>query len=202
MKRYPAIALIEFSDVAGGILAGDAMVKRAPIAMLKTGTVSRGKYLVLIGGSVASVEEAYAEGVAVGGESVLDCVLLPHVHDQVHDAVLGQRRPCAHDALGVVDAGHIPAILRCSDAAVKGAAIDLVELRLGNGLGGKAIALYNGLLEDVEAALAIARASEDGKPGPFTTSIIPRLDPEMAKQLDSGTRFDATGIQTLDGEDD
>ncbi|MFQ5584163.1 MAG: BMC domain-containing protein [Calditrichia bacterium] len=50
MKIYPAIALIEISNIAAGIKVGDAMLKKSPIALLKTGTVSRGKYLVLVGG--------------------------------------------------------------------------------------------------------------------------------------------------------
>ncbi|MBI3286863.1 MAG: BMC domain-containing protein, partial [Chloroflexi bacterium] len=49
----PALALVEFSSIAVGIQAGDAMAKRAPIATLRAGTVQPGKYLVLIAGEVA-----------------------------------------------------------------------------------------------------------------------------------------------------
>ena len=49
----PALALIEFNSIAVGIQAGDAMVKKAPIASIKAGTVQPGKYLVLITGQVA-----------------------------------------------------------------------------------------------------------------------------------------------------
>ena len=52
----PALALVEFGSIAGGILAADAMIKKAPLNVIKTGTVQPGKYLVLIGGSVADVE--------------------------------------------------------------------------------------------------------------------------------------------------
>ncbi|MDO9548824.1 MAG: BMC domain-containing protein, partial [Candidatus Marinimicrobia bacterium] len=77
MKKYPALALIELSNIAAGILTGDAMVKVAPISVLKAGTVHNGKYLILIGGSVASVEEAFHKGLTAGGEQVIDKVLLP-----------------------------------------------------------------------------------------------------------------------------
>ena len=95
MDRYPEIALIEYSSIATGIYCGDAMVKRAPITVLKSGTVHQGKFLVLIGGSVAAVEESYEEGLAMGGDSVVDKVFLPFVHTQVHDAILGKRQPCS-----------------------------------------------------------------------------------------------------------
>jgi microcompartment protein CcmL/EutN len=43
-------------------VAGDAMAKRAPVAALHAGTVHPGKYLVLVSGEVAAVEEALAPG--------------------------------------------------------------------------------------------------------------------------------------------
>ena len=87
MKKYPAIALIELSSIAKGILAVDAMLKCAPISLIKSGTVSKGKFLILIGGSVASVELAFKEGIKKGDSTVVDCVHLPDIHPQVHDAM-------------------------------------------------------------------------------------------------------------------
>lgn len=197
MKQYPAIALIEFSEVSSGIFAGDAMLKRAPISMLKAGTVSRGKYLVLVGGSVAAVEEAYAEGCRVSADAVIDSVLLPQVHDQVHDAVLGRRRSVSREAIGIVDAKNISAMIRCSDAAVKGAQIDIVEIRLGDNLGGRAFAIYSGIVEDVEAALEIARESEEDHRSTISTKIIPRLDGDMAKLIEASTAFQHTAALNL-----
>ena len=52
------MALLEFESIAIGIEAGDAMVKRAPVAHIYSGTVQPGHYLVMVAGDVASVEEA------------------------------------------------------------------------------------------------------------------------------------------------
>ena len=38
----PALALIEFDSIAAGIVAGDAMVKTAPVAHIVAGTVHPG----------------------------------------------------------------------------------------------------------------------------------------------------------------
>ena len=51
----PAIALLEFDSIAVGIEAGDAMAKRAPIDVLRSGTIHPGKYLVLVGGAVGAI---------------------------------------------------------------------------------------------------------------------------------------------------
>ena len=53
MKKYPAIAVLEFSSIADALFCTDALLKKAPIAMLKSGTVSGGRYLIILGGSTA-----------------------------------------------------------------------------------------------------------------------------------------------------
>ena len=55
MRTYPTIAVIEFSSIADGIYCTDALLKKAPITMLKSGTVSRGRYLTMIGGTTSWV---------------------------------------------------------------------------------------------------------------------------------------------------
>ena len=66
MRTYPTLAVIEFASIADGIFCTDALLKKAPIAMIKSGTVSRGRYLIIIGGSTASVEESLNQALAVG----------------------------------------------------------------------------------------------------------------------------------------
>ena len=44
----PALGLLEFDSIAAGIAAGDAMAKRAPIEVIRAGTVHPGRYLVLV----------------------------------------------------------------------------------------------------------------------------------------------------------
>ena len=82
-----AIALFEFESISAGIVAGDAMVKTAPLGAIYAGTVHPGKYLVLVTGDTASVDEAVRVG--NGAESLSDMVFLPDVHPAVADAVAG-----------------------------------------------------------------------------------------------------------------
>ena len=80
MKQQDALALIELDSIPAGILTADAMLKEAPIAVLKSGTVHNGKYLILIGGSVAAVGMAFAKGMSRGQDYLLDAVFLPDIH--------------------------------------------------------------------------------------------------------------------------
>jgi microcompartment protein CcmL/EutN len=54
----PAIGLIELSSIARGLYVSDVMVKKAPVELLMSQTTSPGKYLILVSGDVASVQES------------------------------------------------------------------------------------------------------------------------------------------------
>ncbi len=185
----PALCLIEFSSIAAGIQAADAMVKRAPIDVIQAGTVQPGKYLVLVGGLTADVEEALAAGREVGGEAILDIVYLPQVHPGVAEAMRGNRSPEPADALGVLETTSVAAAIRGADAGLKGAEVRLVEVRLADGLGGKGIVLFSGMVADVEVAVALGVAALERPAQLLRQVIIPQLHKEMWDNLSQATRF-------------
>jgi len=200
MKKYPAIALIEFSSISNGITAGDAMIKKAPISMLKAGTVSRGKYLVMIGGSVASVEESFREGLHIGGDLVVDKVFLPDIHPQVLDAILGERLTIQFEALGVIETASVAATIEAADAAIKGALVTIIEIRLADALGGKGFTIVNGKVEDVEAAVEIGLKAITNQALWRNSTIIPALHPDLAQEITDTTRFSIASAKQLSGE--
>ncbi len=203
MKRYPAIALLELSNIAAGIKTADAMVKKSPIALLKTGTVSQGKYLVLVGGTVASVDEAYQEGLHIAGQGRIDSLILPDVHPRVAEAALGKEESAASESLGILETPFIATNIEAADAAIKGAGIQILEMRLGDGYGGKAYTLFNGRIEAVEVAIEIACEIVNRKNRSAVTEIIPMLHDVMAQQISGPLRFRDSGQMHLDdGEQD
>jgi len=193
----PALALIDFASIAAGIEAADAMAKRAPIDVIRAGTVQPGRYLVLIGGTVADVEESLAAGRAVGGSSVIDHVFLPHVHPEVVAAIGGGRVPDVEDALGVVETGTVAAAIRAADAGVKGADVRLVEVRMADGLGGKGIVLFSGLVADVQAAVEIGTGVLERPEQLVRSVVIPRLHPSLWENVADATRFSSRVLERL-----
>lgn len=191
MMYDPALTLIEFSSIAAGIQAADAMVKRAPIDVIQAGTVQPGKYLVLVGGLTADVEESLAAGREVGRDAILDFVYLPKVHPSVVTALRGGRSPEPAEALGVLETSSVAAAIRAADAGVKGAQVELVEVRLADGLGGKGIVLYSGVVADVEIAVALGVESLQGPDALIRQVVIPQLHEEMWDNLSQATRFSA-----------
>ncbi len=187
--NQPALALLEFDSIAIGILAGDAMVKRAPVAAIRSGTVQPGNYLVMVTGEVAPVEEAVAAGQLVGQSALRDTVYLPNVHPDVVSGLGGGRSLREDDALGVVETRTVAAAIQAADAGLKGAEVTLWQLRLADGLGGKGIVLFAGLVADVEAAveIAVGRASEQL----LREVIIAQLHDEMKENVATFGRFGA-----------
>jgi len=201
MKKHPAIAVIEFSDIPTGMSATDAMLKKAPIAFVKCGTVSHGRYLTLIGGSTASVDESLREGMVHGGPSVLDHLLLADVHPRVYEAILGWRKPGNAGALAIIETDTVAANVRAAEAALKGTPIDLIEIRLADtGLSGRGLSVYQGSLPDIEAAIEIATRSVDQSGGQLRHRIISRPHEALIKQIETSTWFGSQTVLDLDGE--
>jgi len=203
MKTYPAIALIELSNIAAGIKTADAMAKKSPIALLKTGTVSRGKYLVLVGGTVAAVDESYHEGLHIAGPACLDSMILPDVHPRIVSAMLGEEEKVSAESLGILETQTIAVNIAAADAAIKGAAVQILEMRLGDNYDGKGYTLFNGKIEDVQAAIDIACSVITRRNSSASTSIIPLLHEGMIQQINGALRFNlAEQIHLSDGEQD
>lgn len=184
----PALALLEFSSIAAGILAGDAMVKKATLDIVRAGTVQPGRFLVLVGGQVAEVEEALRAGLEAAPDVLNDKIFLPGVHAEVVRALGGGRSIQKDDALGIVETVTVPAAIHAADKGIKGAQVNLMEIRLADGLGGKGIVLFTGLVSDVEAALDIADAALD--PAQKVRGVvISQLHTDIAQVLHTSTRF-------------
>ncbi len=184
----PALALVELDSIAAGIATGDAMAKRAPIDILRAGTVHPGKYLVMVGGSVGDVSEALDAGRQVGDSSVLDVVFLPNVHPELVAAIGGELRRAEGEALGVIETATVASIIEAADAGLKGAKVRLVELRLADDLGGKGYLLFDGPVSEVEAAVEIGSERIAGAPG-LAARVVAQLHAEMAENLASDARF-------------
>lgn len=201
MKKTSALAVLDFQDIPAGIWAVDAILKKAPIAFVRAGTVTRGRYLVVFGGSTASTAESLEEALATTGRSIIDHTFLPDIHPTLFDAAFGACRRCAGSLL-IIETETAASIVRASEAALKGTPIDLLELRLSDtGLAGKGMALFAGDLHDVEAAAVLAAAGTAGKPPlGFSHRLIAAPHEVLERDITAATRFENAPLLELDGE--
>lgn len=202
MKTTSALAVLDFADIPAGMWAVDAILKKAPIAFVRAGTVTRGRYLVLFGGSTASTAESLEEARATTGKAILDHAFLADVHPQLFAAAMGAQKSVSGSLL-VLQTETASSIVRAVEAALKGTPVDLIEMRLSDsGLAGKGIALLAGSLPDVEAAAALAGAGagvDAMAPLGFTYRLI-AAPHDIVGRITAVTRFEHAPLVELDGE--
>ena len=188
----PALAMLDVGDVPPALLALDALAKEAHVEVVARGTIQPGRYAILFAGEVEAVERAFYKAHSACRASLCDQVLLPHAEERLVPAIVdaAMQWPAPGDTLGVIQLGFLPTLLRAVDVALKGALVELVQLRLGDGLGGRGIALLWGETHDVEAALELAEAAAfDGRSDALSTSIIRHADDAVVAAFSEGTGF-------------
>lgn len=170
--KGPAVGLVETSSIARGLVVADQMVKKAPVELAFARPVTPGKHVVIVAGEVAEVEEAMAIGVTTAAHTLVDRLFLPQAHPALLRALAGGRRAPGMSSLGIVETFSVSSTLLAADAACKSAEVELAELRLADGLGGKAYFIVTSSLDLVEAAVYAAQSILD--PGLLvTTELIP-----------------------------
>jgi microcompartment protein CcmL/EutN len=150
-----AIGVLETSSVARGIEVADAVLKEASVEMLFATPVQPGKYVMLFTGSVQDVRASAARGAALAGGDLVDQLVIPQIHAQVVPMIRRTGRINGTlDAVGVVETNTVASTIASADTALKTATIDLVDIRLANGLGGKSFYVLTGEVSDVRSSVS------------------------------------------------
>ncbi|MDO4570004.1 MAG: BMC domain-containing protein [Planctomycetia bacterium] len=168
-----SVGVIELSSIARGYQAQDEMLKSANIVLLLARTICAGKYLLIVGGTVDDVESAIATGLKVAGDTAIDSLVCPRVHESVFQA-LGQSviLPTGKvPALGIVETFGACAILAASDFAAKAGRVTLIRLHVAMALGGKGLLMLTGSLSDVKSAVKAA-ADEARRRGVLAAEVV------------------------------
>jgi microcompartment protein CcmL/EutN len=177
--KEPALGMIEYKSVAKGIYSCDAMVKKAPVRIIETHAVCPGKYITIICGEVADVEESMKAGIETGKDMVIADLFLPQVHHTIIPALAGATKIETFGSIGVIETFSVATCVLAADIAAKKTPIQLIEIRLANGLGGKGYFVMTGELADVEASLEAAKdfAKKEGMLA--CSELIPSPHPEF-----------------------
>lgn len=179
----PALAVIELASIARGHRVADAMLKRAPVRLMRAEAVSPGKFLVLVEGDVAAVDESFRVGIDVAGDRAVDTLFLPQPHGTLWPALAGEANAAEGvESLGVVETTTVAATVRAADAAAKAARVRVTEMQLARGIGGKAFFTVTGPLGEVEAAVEAAVGVLDAALV-HTTEIIPAPHADFVAKL-------------------
>jgi microcompartment protein CcmL/EutN len=183
-NRLQAVGMIEFNSIAGGIEGADFMVKAALVEPFMMKTICPGKFVVAVHGEVASVQASVDAGLEYGKDAVIDHFVIPNITMEVITAIggsIGDFRKAA--ALGVIETFSAASCVVAADAAAKAAEVDVLDVRLAMGLGGKAFCLLSGDVGAVEQAVGAGAAMAAVQGLLVRQVVIPGVAPEVLRYI-------------------
>jgi microcompartment protein CcmL/EutN len=178
-----AIGFIETCSIAAGIAAADACLKRAAVELLEARPICPGKFMLLFRGDMSQVQNALGAGAETAADTLVDQLFLPRVHSSIFTALSLTSQPVHGEALGIVETVTAAVCIVASDAAAKAAGVNLVEIRLADGLGGKSFVLMEGTVADVEAGVAAAVAVVSTQGLLVRKVVISHLHPAVREKI-------------------
>ena len=178
-----SLGMIELNSIARGIEAADSIIKTADVTLVGAYASCPGKYVVMVKGRVSAIKSAIEVGAKTAGKSLVNDIIIANVHEQVFEALSSASDIEPRGSVGIVETYSLATAVLVSDAAVKAANVDLIEIRLGRGLGGKAFVVLTGDVSSVTASVeaAINANKDDGMIA--HTAIIPRISKEILRTL-------------------
>lgn len=178
-----AIGVVEVLSIPLGVLAGDQMVKTADVNLVTAQTVCAGKYIVVVSGEVAAVKASVAAGIENAGASLVDSLVIPNVDERVVRAMAGACPLEQVQAVGVVETFSLASAISVADISVKAAEVELIEVRLGRGMGGKSFVVVTGEVAAVEAAVSASVRDEQNQGLVASHVVIPSPHMDMIRAL-------------------
>lgn len=177
------IGFLELNSIAKGIEAADAVLKAAAVHLILARSGCPGKYYLLFTGEVAAVQASVDAGCVVGGDHVVDCCVIPRIHPQVIHAIDQTAMPDALRAVGVMEFFSVTASVYSADAAVKAADVELLDVRLGTGIGGKSFVILTGEVAAVSEAVSAGVSTPNAQGMLVSSVVIPSPHPELLDRL-------------------
>lgn len=178
-----AIGLVELISIARGIKIVDIMVKASQVELLEAKPICPGKYIVFIAGDISAVENAITAGKYYGGAMVVDDFILPNVHPSVIKAISAVSTVSEVQALGIIETFSVATLIVAADIAVKAGNVDLIEIRVGMGIGGKSFVTLTGDVGSVKASIEAGTTAALEKGMLVEKVVIPSPHKELKKTL-------------------
>ncbi|MBQ4510833.1 MAG: BMC domain-containing protein [Clostridia bacterium] len=150
---YKAIGVIELKSIPKGVEAADAALKSAGVEMVSSHPSCPGKYEIVLTGSISNVTVAVEHIENKFDGYVIDASVMGRIDEQVIKALFGTQTGEQSGSLGIVETFSAASAIKAADIAVKTAKVEIYDLRVSRGMGGKGVVMLTGEIGDVTAAI-------------------------------------------------
>ena len=180
---FRAIGVIELKNIPKGVEATDAALKSAGVEMVSAHPSCPGKYEIILTGSISNVTAAVSHVLSKFDGYVIDSSIMGRIDEQVITALFGTQKTERKGALGLIETFSAATTIKAADLAVKTAKVEIFDLRVSRGMGGKGVVMLTGEIGDVTAAVE-AGASYAMTTGQLSAqSVIAAPHEELWNQL-------------------
>ena len=178
-----SVGVVELKSIAKGIEACDDALKSAGIRLVTAHTACPGKYEIILTGELADVQTA-VERIKNGfSDSVIDAVMLGRIDETVVHALLGTETTARREAIGIIETFSAASAVKAADTAVKTADVEIYDLRLSRGQGGKGVVIITGQVSDVTSAVESGAAYAKSQGLLHGSSVLANPHPEVWEHL-------------------
>lgn len=150
---FKSIGVIELKSVPKGVEATDAALKSAGVEMVSAHPACPGKYEIILTGSISNVTASVDHVVEKFGNYVIDSAIMGRIDEQVITALFGTQQGVKKGSLGLIETFSAATTIKAADIAVKTSRVEIFDLRVSRGMGGKGVVLLTGEVGDVTAAV-------------------------------------------------
>lgn len=174
-----SIGLVEVKNVSKGVVVTDEMLKSAAVELISSGSVCPGKFVTIVGGELSAIHASVDRAKIIAEDALIDTFVIGNLGNNVYEAVCGTATVTEHRAFGIIETFTAASAIEAADAAVKSGDIELIEVRVARGMGGKCFVSMTGDVADVRAAVEAGAliAAESGVL--INTEVIANPHPEL-----------------------
>lgn len=147
-----SVGLVELKSITKGIYIADEMIKGSGVELLQATSLCPGKYVVIIGGELSAIQNAVDIANRIASEYIIDSFVIGNVSMQVFPALTATTEVSDRQALGLIETFTAASAVEAADLAAKAAVVQLIEIRLARGMGGKCFVMMTGSVASVQAA--------------------------------------------------
>ena len=155
---FKAIGVIELKSIPKGVEATDAALKSAGVELVAAHPSCPGKYEIVLTGSISNVTAAVSHVQAKFDGYIIDSSVMGRIDEQVIKALFGTQTSARKGSLGLIETYSAATTIKAADIAVKTACVEIFDLRVSRGMGGKGVIMLTGEVGDVTAAVEAGSA--------------------------------------------
>ncbi len=180
---FKSVGVIELKSIPKGVEATDAALKSAGVQVVSAHPSCPGKYEMILTGSISNVTASVQHVLSKFDGYVIDSSIMGRIDEQVITALFGTQKTERKGSLGLIETFSAATTIKAADIAVKTARVEIFDLRVSRGMGGKGVVMLTGEVGDVTAAVEAGSAYAKQSGQLSSEAVIPAPHAELWEQL-------------------